>query len=218
MARKASAFAERIEDKRDKALVHPGFRERVEELLRGQWREPVIVLRLSDDGLAFDVPGRRLDGTVKGQRLVRRFFWNIARGIGRAVVLVFLLANNPGGGGGGGGKSEREIHVKGPANAMALGLVDRVRAAKGPWLVCSPSCLALVDTGSTSLDPAEAPPPQIIWQARKPQAPEISFRRRIITWPDDSSFTFPLHSRTEEQYLRKHHEPPDTIHWNGRPA
>lgn len=216
VARKMSALQEQVENERDKALVRPGFRERVDELMRGQWREPVIVLRLGDTGLAFDVPGRRLDGTVKGKRLVRRFFWNIARGIGRAVVLVFLLANNPGGGGGSGGKGKREFHVKGPANAMALDLVDGLRRLDGPWLVCSPSCVAVVDTGSTYLDPADAPPPQIVWQARTPQAPELSFRKRTLTWPDGSSFTFPLHGRTEEQHLRKYVEFPDTIHWTGR--
>lgn len=198
--------------------MRPGFRERVEELLRSQWREPVIVLRLGDTDLGFDVPGRRLDGTVKGKKLVRRFFWNILRGIGGAAVFVFAVANGAGSGGGKGGHPfEREISVKGPANAMALDLLDKLRAAKGPWLVRSPSCVAVVDTGSTFADPADAPPPRIIWQAREPQAPEISFRKRTITWPDGSSFKFPLHGRTEEQHLRRYHESPDTIHWNGRP-
>jgi hypothetical protein len=209
------AHQERLDAKSEQLMVRPGFRERVEELMRGEWHEPVIVLRLGDNKLAFDVPGRRLDGTVKGKKLVRRFFWNILRGIGAAVAYVLFLAHNSAGGG---GKSEREIHVQGSANAMALDLVDKLRSAKGPWLACSPSGIAVVDTGSTSVDPADAPPPQIIWQARKPQAPEISFRTRTITWPDGSSFQFPLHGRTEQKHLWKYHEPPDTIHWNGRPS
>lgn len=195
----------------ERTLVRPGFRERVEETLRDQWHEPVLALRLADSGLAFDVPGRRADGTVKGKKLVRRFLWNAVRGVGAAVAYILYLANHAGSGG---GKGTRKIHVRGPANAMALALVDRLGAAKGPWLVCSPSCVALVDTGSTITDPAHAPPPQIIWQAREPQAPAISFRTRTITWPDGSSFTFPLHGRTEEQYLRNHYEPPDSIRWN----
>ncbi|MEU6645096.1 hypothetical protein ABZ863_21385 [Saccharomonospora sp. NPDC046836] len=181
--------------------------------MRGQWREPVIVLRLSDNGLAFDVSGRRLDGTVKGKKLVRRFFWNIARGIGAAVAYVLYLAHNAGSG----TSAKREFHVKGPANAMALDLVDRLRSAKGPWLVYSPSCLAVVDTGSTFLDPADASQPQIVWQARKPQAPEVNLRTRTISWPDGSSFTFPLHGNTENQHLRKYLGPPGIVHWNGRP-
>jgi hypothetical protein len=218
-ARKIFAHEEHLAAKKDDVLVRPGFRERVEELMRGQWREPVIVLRLGDTDLGFDVPGRRLDGTVKGKNLVRRFFWNILRGIGGAAFAIFALANGAGSGGGKWGNPfRREIRVTGPANAMALDLLDKLRPVKGPWLVCSPSCVAVVETGSTYLNPADAPPPRIAWQTRKPQAPEISFQARTMTWPDGSSFTFPLRSRTEDRHLRKYHEFPGIIHWNGRPA
>uniref|UniRef100_UPI000A3B9313 hypothetical protein n=1 Tax=Amycolatopsis kentuckyensis TaxID=218823 RepID=UPI000A3B9313 len=155
-----SGFAESVERWSEETQVRPGHRERVEALMRDRWREPVIVLRLGDLDLGFDVPGRRLDGTVKGKRLIRRFFWNVLRGLGGAVLYVFFLAN---GGGGGGGKAghpfQREIRVSGPKNAMVLDLTDRLRPVKGPWLVCSPSCLAVVDTGTTFTDPADAPPP-----------------------------------------------------------
>ncbi|WP_236789204.1 hypothetical protein [Amycolatopsis sp. GM8] len=171
--------------------------------MRGQWREPFVVLRLGDDGLGFDVPGRRPDGTIKGKNLVRRFFWNILRGIGGAALFVFFLANGADARGAA-HPFKREIRVKGPANAMALDLVDQLRPVKGPWLVCSSSALAIVDTGSTITDPAGAPAPRIVWQARKPQAPEVDLRTRTIVWPDGSSFTFPLHGRTEEQHLREY--------------
>jgi len=173
----------------DEVLVRPGFRERVEQLMRSRWREPVTVLRLDENvDLGFDVPGRRLDGTVKGKRLVRRFFWNVARGVGGVAINVFSLFN----GGGAGNPFRREIRVTGPVNAMALDLLDKLRPAKGPWLVSSPTHLAVVDTGATYLDPADAPPPRILWQARSPHVPEISLRTRTITWPDGSTFRFPL--------------------------
>jgi hypothetical protein len=181
--------------------------------MRDRWREPVIVLRLGDTDLGFDVPGRRQDGTVEGTRRVRRFFWNTLRGIGRAVMYVFLLAN----GGGAGHPFQREVRVAGPADAMALGLADSLRSLKGPWLVFSPTGVAVVDTGSTYVDPADAPPPRIVWQAREPQAPVVGFTKRTLTWPDGSSFTFPLHGRTEDQHLRKFVEPLGVVHWNGRP-
>jgi hypothetical protein len=200
--------------KTDKTLVRPGFRESVEKMMRGQWREPVIVLRLGDTDLGFDIPGRRMDGTVKGKRLVRRFFWNIARGIGGVVAFVFSLANGVDVRGVG-SLFKREIRVTGPENAMALDLLDKLRSVKGPWLVCSPSRIAVVDTGSTFLDPADAPAPQVVWQARTPSAPATNFRKRTITWSDGSTFKFPLHGRTEEQHLRKYFENPDIIHWNG---
>jgi hypothetical protein len=211
-----SGFADRAERWSAEAQVRPGFRERVEALVRDRWHEPVIVLRLGDADLGFDVPGRRQDGTIKGKRLVRRFFLNILRGLGGAVLYVLYLANGSAGGGKTGHPFQREIRVAGPANAMVLDLVDRLRPASGPWFVCSPSCLAVVDTGATYIDPADAPPPRILWEARRPQAPELNLRKRTLTWPDGSSFRFPLHGRPEEQHLRKYLEPPDTVHWNGR--
>ncbi|WP_410564824.1 hypothetical protein [Amycolatopsis sp. cmx-4-61] len=180
--------------------------------MRDRWREPVIVLRLGDTDVGFAVPGRRQDGTVEGTRLVRRFFRNVLRGIGTAVFSVFALVN----GGAPGRPFQREVRVSGPKNAMALDLADRLPSVKGPWLVCSPSCLAVVDTGTTFTDPADAPPPRIVWEARQPQAPSLNFPQRTLTWPDGSTFRFPLHGRSEEQHLRRYFEPPATVHWTGR--
>ncbi|GAA4550264.1 hypothetical protein [Amycolatopsis samaneae] len=196
------AHQEQLDAQQESLFVRPGFRELVEGFLRGQWREPVIALRLSDNKLTFEVPGRRGDGTVEGENQVGRFFGNALRGVGTAAAAVFAVANSSGGSGGPKGKPE--AHVRGPANAMALDLVDRLRGVSGPWLAFSPSYLAAVDTGSTFRDPADAPAPRILWQARKPQAPEIRFRGHTLVWPDGSSFRFPLHGRTEDQYLRQY--------------
>nr|WP_051473280.1 hypothetical protein [Saccharomonospora piscinae] len=198
-------------------MVRPGFRERVEELMRTRWREPVIVLRLGEaTGLGFDVPGRRPDGTVKGKKLVRRFCWNIVRGIGFAAAYVLALASSAGNGG---GKLsyERQIHVQGPADAMALEPVEMLRSAEGPWLVCSPSGTAIVDTGPTMTDPAHAPEPRVVWEARTPQAPELHLRTRTLSWPDGSSFTFLLHDPVEQRRLRRFLGPRGAVHWNGEP-
>jgi len=212
--RKLAENESRTQAKLDKILVRPGFRETVERLMRDQWHEPIIVLRLDENvDVGFDVPGRRLDGTVKGKRLVRRFFWNILRGVGGAAVVVFTLFNA----GGAGNPFKRDIRVTGPANALALGLLDKIRRASGPWLVCSPSRLAVVDTGATYLDPADAPPPRILWQADQAERPEIDFRTRVITWPDGSTFTFPLRGKGESRHLQRYFEFPDIVHWHGRP-
>src|SRR5689334_16601818 len=69
----------------------PDHRERVRALAERQWGAPVVVLHLGDVKPTYEVPGRRKDGTVKGKRLIRRFFWNILRGVINAVVNVFLL-------------------------------------------------------------------------------------------------------------------------------
>ena len=194
----------------DAAQVRPGFRERVEALLRDHWREPVIVLRLGDADLRYAVPGRRPDGTVEGSRPVLRAFGNVARGIGAAVGYVAYLASAAGSGG---GKAERAVQVTGPADALVLEPLDRLRRAKGPWLACSPTSVALVDTGSTYLDPADAPEPRILWEARGAAAPQVSFRKRTLNWPDGSKFSFPLQSRTEERHLRQFHSHPDEVRW-----
>lgn len=211
-AEKIFAHEERLAEKRDKALVRPGFRERVEQLMRERWHEPVIVLRLGDADLGFDVPGRRHDGTIAGKGLVGQFFRKILRGIGAAVLYVLYLANGAGSGGGKlGSPFRREIRVTGPENALVLELTDRLRGAGGPWLVCSPTRVAVVDTGVTFRDPADAPPPRILWEASG--SPEVGFRKRTLTWADGSVFRFPLHGRTEEQHLRKYVEAPDIVHW-----
>ncbi|WP_318531920.1 hypothetical protein [Amycolatopsis eburnea] len=210
---RAAALNARAEQWADDAQVRPGFRERVEALVRDRWREPVIVLRLGDPDVGFAVPGRRQDGTVEGEGQVGQFFKGVLRGVGTAVVSVFSLAN----GGGAGRPFQREVRVTGPADAQVLELADRLRSLRGPWLAFSPSCVALVDTGSTYVDPADAPPPSLVWEARQPQAPAVNFRRHTLTWPDGSSFRFPLHGRTEEQHLRKFVEPPGIVHWEGRP-
>ncbi|QKV80175.1 hypothetical protein [Amycolatopsis sp. Hca4] len=205
-------MSEHVERWSQEAQVRPGFRERVEALVRERWREPVIVLRLGDLDVGFAVPGRRPDGTVEGTQAGRQFFRNVLRGIGTAVFSVFALAN----GGAPGRPGRREVRVTGPENALVLDLADRLRGLSGPWLACSPSCVAVVDTGTTFTDPADAPPPRIVWEARKPEAPEIGFRKRTLTWPDGSEFRFPLHGRPEEQHLRKFVEFGDVVHWEGR--
>ncbi|MEU0790603.1 hypothetical protein ABZ342_11085 [Amycolatopsis sp. NPDC005961] len=199
-----------MESAADAAQVRPGFRERVETVLREHWREPVIGLRLGDADLRFAVPGRRPDGTVEGEGLVREGFLTVARGIGAAVGFVAYLASAAGSGG---GKGERAVHVTGPADAQVLEPLDLLRRAKGPWLVCSPTSVALVETGSTYLDPADAPEPRILWEARGADAPAVSFRKRTLTWPDGSRFAFPLRSRTEDQYLRQFLSHPDEVRW-----
>jgi hypothetical protein len=53
---------------------NPGFRRRVRELVESQWHESVVVVFLEEGKPDVEVPGRRKDGTLKGKRLVRRFF------------------------------------------------------------------------------------------------------------------------------------------------
>ncbi|WP_233345927.1 hypothetical protein [Saccharomonospora iraqiensis] len=194
-------------------VAPPAVRRRVEELMGARWGEPVLVLRLDGNAkLAFDVPGRRTDGTVRGKKLVRRFFVTIAHGIGLAVAAFLALSSGNGLGNGGrkNASATKPVHVQGPADARALDMVDTFRRAEGAWLVCSPSHLALVDTGSPLRDPADAPEPEIVWEGRRPHLPEIRLRTRSLLWSDGSRFTFPLAGRPEERHLRDHLTQPGT--------
>ncbi|HYQ64258.1 hypothetical protein [Actinophytocola sp.] len=165
----------------------PELRERVQALAESRWGEPVIALHLGDVRPVFEIPGRRKDGTVKGKRLIRRFFWNILRGVVNAVANIVMLFA-----GGVGDVFGRTGRVTGPADAQALGLVDTARAAKDAWLVYTtnptgdsrqsytPSRLAVVDAG-----PDE---PAFVGQAGQAEPPLVSPRRRRLTWPDHSVF------------------------------
>jgi hypothetical protein len=172
------------------------FRDRVRTLAEGQWGEPVVLLHLKDFDPAFDVPGRREDGTRKGTRLVRRFFWNILRGTVNGVANVFLFFAA----GGGGNVFARRGRVTGQENAQALGFVDAAKSATGPWLVYSagpqgsysPKHAAVIDSHHQNpySDPADIPPPTFRWQAAEPDTPRISPRRNRLTWPDGSVLQF----------------------------
>lgn len=179
------------------AILNPEFRRRVSALAESQWREPVTVVFLEDVKPQFNVPGRRSDGTVDGTKLVRRFFWNIFRGtIGGVASLILSI-----GSGTAGHVFGRNGRVTGPANAQALGLVDAARPAGAPWLVHSPSHVAVIDTGPIFANPNDSTP-QVLWQATKPHAPTVSPRNRRLTWPDGSVFEYPLSPR-EAEYLNE---------------
>jgi hypothetical protein len=179
-------------------LPNPEFRQRVRALAESQWHEPAIAIYLEDVKPEFEVPGRRGDGTVKGKRLVRRFFWNILRGTVGGVLSVALSF--------GSGTAAHVFFrlglVTGPANAQALGLVDAARRAHSPWLVYSRSHVAVIDSGLSFADPADSPPPTVLWHAEKPHAPLLAPRKQRLTWPDGSEYRF--HVRAEENsYLKQ---------------
>jgi hypothetical protein len=170
----------------------PEVRQQVRALAENQWREPVVVLYLDDVRPLFEVPGRRKDGTVKGKRLVRRFFWNILRGtVGGVVSAVLSVA-----GGGVANAFARHGRVTGQENAGAVGLVDAAMRARSPWLVYSatregdrwtgysPAHVAVVDTGYVF---ADNPEPAFLWQT---SGPVISPRNHRLTWPDGSVYEF----------------------------
>lgn len=173
------------------------FRQRVRALAESEWHEPVAVIYLKEVKPECDVPGRRKDGTVKGKRLIRRFFWNILRGVINGVASIVTLV----GAGGVANLFGRDGLVTGPENAQALALIDAARPARCPWLVYSPSHVAVIDSGPDYEDPVDGPPPKILWHAAKPHAPQVSATGERLTWPDGSVFEHVIDSG--EKYFRK---------------
>ncbi len=173
-------------------LPKPEFRRRVRALAESQWRASVTVVFLDEVKPAFEVPGRRKDGTVKGKRLIRRFFWNILRGtVGGVVSAVLSVA-----GGGVANMFQRKGLVTGPADAQVLALVDTARRARGAWLVFTPARVGVIDSGPIFADQAE---PVFLWQG---SGPRVHPERRRVTWPDGSAYQYEI-SAEEADYLRQ---------------
>ncbi|HEV7650453.1 MAG TPA: hypothetical protein VGP26_20085 [Actinophytocola sp.] len=175
----------------------PKFREQVRALAHTQWGEPVVVLYLGHRVRpGYEIPGRREDGTVEGERQAGRFAWNVLRGAVNGVANIFTLLTA----GGTHDVFQHEGRLTGPANSQALGLVDAVRSATNAWLVYSrnpardagprysPTHIGVITSAWSN--PGDSPPPTMLWQAREPHTPRISPRRHRLTWPDDSVFTY----------------------------
>ncbi|GAB3420623.1 hypothetical protein [Flindersiella endophytica] len=168
------------------AHSNPEFRRRAQALAESEWGEPVTVVHLGDVKPVFDVPGRRRDGTIKGKRLIRRFFWNLLRGTvgGIASAALTLMSGQPV------HVFFREGRVTGPADAAALALVDAARPARSPWLAYSESHVGVIETGFSFYDPKDSPPAVFLWQAAKPTAPTLRPSSRTLAWPDGSTYQY----------------------------
>ena len=182
------------------AHPNPEFRRRARALAESQWGEPVSVVYLGDVKPEYDIPGRRKDGTIKGKRLVRRFFWNLLRGTAGGVASIALTLAS--------GELAHAFvrwgRVTGPANAQALALVDAARPAKSPWLVYSESHVGVIETGYSFYDPKDSPPAEFLWQAAKPDAPVVRPTAHSLTWPDGSVYEYHL-DESERKFQREAH-------------
>lgn len=163
---------------------HAEIRDQVRAFAESQWGAPVEIVHLGTVEPAYNVPGRREDGSVEGEKLVRRFFWNITRGVVTVVANVFSLANGGGVGTAQGGSGA----VRGPANAQALALVDAAKPARSAWLAYTKSSVAVLDSGSDVNDPKNIPPVLVLWHAA--DVPVIDRGKCLVGWPDGSEFHY----------------------------
>nr|CTQ92379.1 hypothetical protein [Kibdelosporangium sp. MJ126-NF4] len=176
------------------------LRQQVHHFAEGTWGSPTAVVQLGEVKPGFTVPGRRDDGTVKGKRLIRRFFWNIIRGVINAVLNVFTLVN----GGATTNAFTRTGTVTGPANGQVLGLVDAARRARSAWLVYTESYVAVIDSGSEFKNP-NPPPLEVLWFAEKPNVPAVNYLDQRAVWPDGSEFRYDV-SAEQAGVLRQEHK------------
>jgi hypothetical protein len=165
----------------------PEDRERARDLVQSQWREPVTVVYLTEVRPEFRIPGRRYDGTFKGKRLVRRFFYNLVRGIINVPVSLFLSA--------GAGQvaifnfPTYDATVEGPADAQALQLVTAAMSAGTAWLAFTETRVAIVKDG------------QILWYS---EVPQHNLRKHQLSWPDGSTYTYAVKGADAETLLALH--------------
>ncbi len=176
------------------SLPIPEFRKKARDLAEGLWREPATPVFLEEVKPAFQVPGRRKDGTIEGQNQARHAVWSAVRGTVGGLASVILSM----GSGQAGSAFGRDGLVQGPPNALALRMVDAARPADGAWLVYSQHHVAIIDTGSIIYDPKDCQP-AILWHAQYPHAPRVTPTKSLLTWQDGSSFQY-VPSMKDAQY------------------
>ncbi|ALG15571.1 hypothetical protein AOZ06_46020 [Kibdelosporangium phytohabitans] len=179
------------------------MRQQVRAFAAGNWGEPAGMVHLGEVAPSYRVPGRRDDGTVKGKKLIRRFFWNITRGVFGVIANIFALAN----GGGAGNVFSRSGTVSGAEGSQAVRFVDAARPAKSAWLVYAASYVAVIDSGSDVRDPKNIPPLIVLWHAGQPHIPRVM--RGVATWADGSEFRY---VPTPEEAQRAAQERRDRLH------
>ena len=164
---------------------NPEFGRRVSAMAENEWREPVAVAYLDEVEPEFRVPGRRKDGTIEGDRVVARGFWNVLRGtlLGATSVVMSVA------GGGVANAFGMSGTLTGSENCQAIGFIEAAKRGGGPWLVHSSSHVAIVQGGKPYLGkPEDNPPPTFVWHAEKPDMPVVHGRKGLIVWPDGSEF------------------------------
>lgn len=198
------------------------LRETVRLHCAQSWREYAAVLYLGRQGVAYDVPGRRRDGTRRHRRPVRWLahavvvaFDVLLSGVLLPVLLPALLVLDVLDGVGAVDATSWEfgqpkLGVSGAPGGQAVSLGDHVRAEKGDlWLVWSGTRIAVVAAVGADVLAGEAGrvqvrrPPRILWQADDAAAHDIRPSFGLIDFGDGSSVSF-VPSEAELERLREY--------------
>ena len=163
-------------------------RELVQQTLSREWCEPTVAVHIAFDP-AFQVPGRRDDGSFVSQHRVRRFIGRVGRAVASVVVVAVELISD----------SSTGLHpwislysgeVRGAEGSSAVQFADAVRGKF--WLVISASRLAAAKAGSSS-------PLIVMWSAVGSDCPQLDRDASTLRWPDGSSVSFLLHSAERQR-------------------
>lgn len=163
-------------------------RELVQQTLSREWGESTVAVHIAFEP-AFQVPGRRDDGSFSSQHRVRRFVGRVCRGVASAVVVAVELVAN----------SSTGLHpwislysgeVRGAEGSSAVQFADAVQGKF--WLVISASRLAAVKARSSS-------PLIVMWSTVGSDCPQLDRDASTLRWPDGSSVSFLLHSAERQR-------------------
>lgn len=156
---------------------------------------PVFSIALSDFRPAYQVEGRRRNGSVAGRHRVRWFFGRLLLPVRNVVLSLVALpfGNGPYPG-------FRTSTVTGPANCMALAFADANKADQQRledheiWLVWTRDRAELVRV-------QEDPPLRLetLWRGEGPYRPTIDGADRTLRWPDGSIVVLDLGSAEAER-------------------
>jgi hypothetical protein len=142
--------------------------------------------QLSEFHPSYQVPGRRKDGSVEGERQVNQLFRPL-RAIGRGLSELFLDV--------GSGQSRRGT-VTGSPGGLAVQFADaHARRTEMAWLLWSVHRVVLVQVVGDRLD--------LLWSGEQQTKPIVDTANGVLRWRDSSFVGLGLSNSDRELFARQ---------------
>ncbi|MBP2328742.1 hypothetical protein JOF56_009127 [Kibdelosporangium banguiense] len=150
-------------------------------------RHPLLYgFQLDEFHPAYQVPGRRKDGSIEGEQQVNQLLRPL-RAIGRGISELFLDT--------GSSQSRRGI-VIGPPGGMAVRFADaHTRRSEIPWLLWSVYRVVLVEVVGDRLD--------LLWSGEHQTMPVVDAVNGVLRWQDGSSADLGLGDSARQLFARQ---------------
>lgn len=159
------------------------------------WNDgPALSMHVEEFRPAYDVEGRRRNGSFKGQQGLRWFFGRIFLPVRNIVLTLFAVVS-----GGTPSHGFRNSKVTGPANSMAVQFADATRHEHQQyqvdwcWLVWTRNRSALIRV------PKEEFRVETLWQGDGPMRPHVDPANRALRWRDGSTVVLHLDAWETQQ-------------------